>query len=161
MGSERRIPYVTAIIAVVLSAIVILGIAMIITNRLTDTGGDIALHIDGTWETATLTYNDEHIIYVFDGDIFTSTTETVIFDANMDIIDSIQEYYRVYSGAIVIADDIGDGNFFLTITMDGTFSLVGDRLLLLSGEGILREVPFFWDDDAILINDERFVRRYS
>ena len=156
----RRVPVVTAVITVILSAVLIFGAAMVIITHLTgENEGDVAFHIDGTWETDGPTYNDEHITYVFSGDVFSRVTETMIFDANPDIIESIRDFYSYYSGAIVAAEDMGDGNFALMITIDGTFALEGDSLLLLAGEGMLTELSFSWEGDVIIINDDRFVRR--
>jgi len=136
------------------------GAALVIITHLTgENEGDVAFHIDGTWETDGPTYNDEHITYVFSGDVFSKVTETMIFDANLDIIENIRDFYRYYSGAIVTANDMDDGNFVLMITMDGTFALDGDSLLLLAGEGMLTELTFSWEGDVIIINDDRFVRR--
>jgi len=155
----RKIPVVTAIITIIVSAVIIFGAALVVITHLTgENDGDVAFHIDGTWETQSPTYNDEHIVYVFNGDLFSRIVETTIVDASPEIVDSIREYYHEYSGAIVVSQDMGGGDFFLIITMDGTFALDGDMLLLLGGEGMLTRLPFAWEGDTIVINDDRFTR---
>jgi len=159
MNETKKVPLVTAAIAILLVAVLALGVAMLITNHINDPGGDTAFQIEGIWETPDLTYNDAHMIFTFEGDIFTSVTESVIFDANPEIIETITEYYQEHTGAIVTASDLGNGDFMLTIATDGTFALYGDTIRLLSGEGMLQELPFSIGDAQILINYVPFVKR--
>ncbi|MCL2378109.1 MAG: hypothetical protein FWC77_03180 [Defluviitaleaceae bacterium] len=156
---QRQIPIVSAILALVFCAAVIFGTVSIIVDRVTTTGDDIGLHIDGAWETQTLTYNDEHIIYVFAGDSFSRTTESTIFNANPDDIEAIREFHMEYNGAIVEAVDIADGNFRLSITANGTFVIDDNNILLVAGEGLVSVLPFYWESEAIVINGDRYVRR--
>ena len=156
---QRQIPIVSAIIALVFCGALIFGAAAAINARIRATSDDIGLHIDGTWEIQAPTYNDELITYVFSGDSFYAITESVIFDANFEVIESIREFHTMYNGATVDAEDIGEGNFRLRITKDGTFALDGNTILLVSGEGFVNVLSFYWESEAILINGDRFVRR--
>ena len=157
---ERKIPIVTGIIALAFCAVVIFGAASAIISRIrTSGGGDAALHINGTWETDGPTYNDELITYVFAEDTFSRVIETVIFNATPADIEVVKAFQREHNGAEVDAEYLGDGNFRLKITADGTFGLDGNSILLISGEGLLRLFSFYWDGDAVIINGDRFVRR--
>ena len=128
-------------------------------STLTRSPDDIGLHICGTWEIEAPTYNDEHIVYVFTGDSFTSVTESMIFGADAAVLEDIAEFLLLYSGAIVDAEDMGDGNFRMRITAGGTFALDGNRIRLVSGEGLVRVLSFSWESEAIFIDGYRFTRR--
>ena len=156
---ERKLPIVTAIIALAFGGLVIFGATSAILSRVGTTSGDVALHIDGTWETEGPTYNDELITFVFTGDSFSREVETMIFGAGAADIEDIETFQRDYNGATVDAEDLGDGTFRLRITADGTFALDGNSILLISGEGLLRMFSFYWEDEAVIINGDRFVRR--
>ena len=156
---ERKVPIVTGIIALAFCAILIFGAASAVLSRMRATTGDVALHIDGTWETDGPTFNDELITYVFAGDSFSRLIETTVFGASQDDIEAIEAFQRDYNGATVDAEDLGDGNFLLRIAADGTFTLDGNSILLISGEGLLRLFSFYWEGEAVIINGDRFVRR--
>ena len=157
---ERKIPIVTGVIALAFCAILIFGVASAIISRVRTAGyGDTALHISGTWETDGPTHNDELITYVFAGDTFSRVIETMIFNVGPADIEAIVAFQRDYNGAEVSVDDLGDGNFRLRITADGTFGLDGNSILLISGEGFLRLFSFYWEGEAIIINGDRFIRR--
>ena len=157
---ERKIPIVTGAIALAFCAIVIFGATSAIISRIRAAGGgDTALHINGMWETEEPTFNDEHITYMFAGDSFSRVIETTVFDAGQADIEAIVAYQREHNGATVEAEDLGDGTFLLRIIADGTFGLDGNSILLISGEGFLRLFSFYWEDEAIIINGDRFVRR--
>ncbi|MCL2404437.1 MAG: hypothetical protein FWC92_02700 [Defluviitaleaceae bacterium] len=156
--SKRQIPIASAILAFLLCASIIFGGIAIIVARVTATSDDIGLHIDGRWEIESPTHNNERITYAFAGDSFSMVTESMIFDADAEIIEDIQAYHMLYYGAEVDADYMGDGTFRLRIFADGTFVINGDIILMVTGEGLSRTLPFYWMDDAILINGYRFVR---
>jgi len=120
---------------------------------------DVGLQLDGTWATESLTFNDEHITYVFYRDSFTSVKERTLFDANPEALDSLTEYYRANYEAAVDTEYIGDGNYFIRITSGGTFTLDGDSILLIKGEGRLVPHMFDWDGVAIYIDGYRFLRQ--
>jgi len=157
--AERRIPIASAIIAIVFCAVVVFGAALAFVSRIGATSDDVGLHIDGTWEIETPTYNDEHITFVFTGDSFSRFAESMIFDASPEVIGDIREFHMMYSQATVDAEYMGDGNFFIQIATDGTFALDGNNILLVSGEGLARLLPFYWESEAIIINGDRFIRR--
>jgi len=158
----RKIPVVPAIIAIVFLAAMIFGATIIamshIRNR-SESDGEAALHLDGTWATESPTFNDEHITYVFDGDAFTSITERFLFDANPEVISSFVDFHRNYHGALVDSEYLGDGNYFIHITTSGTFTLEGHLILLIKGDGLLVPFSFDWDGTAIYIDGYRFVRQ--
>ena len=156
---ERKIPIVPAIIALAFCAVVIFGAALAIVSHFGAANyGDGALHIGGTWETDGPTYNDELITYVFEGESFSRVIETIIFGASYADIEAREAYEYNYNGAAVYAEDVGEGNFRLRITADGTFWLDGNNIVLVSGEGFMRVFSFYWEDDAIFIDGDRFVR---
>ena len=157
--SGDRIPIVSAIIALVFCSAILFGATSAIISRVGRSTDDIGLHIDGTWEIESPTYNDEHIIYIFAGDSFSSITESMIFGADPEVLEAIGEFLLGYSGAIVEAEDMGDGNFLMRITADGTFALAGNTIRLVSGEGLVRTLSFSWEEDAVIIDGYRFVRR--
>ena len=159
LDGEKRIPIGTAIFAIIVFGILIVGTVSLIISRLQDDGSDVGLYLDGTWETDGPTYSAESIVYIFSGNTFSSVTEMMIFDANPEIIAHIQEFYLYNHGAAVDAEDTGDGVFRLSIKKDGTFSLDGDYILLLSAESFLTEYSFRWNDDEIIIAGDRFMRR--
>ena len=153
----REIPIVSAVIALVFCAVVIFGAAAALLSR-TGPDGDAGLHLDGIWEIESPTYNDEHITYVFAGDTFSSVTETMIFNASPEMLEDIAAFHREYSGAYVSTEGMGEGNYLLRITIDGTFFLDGYHILMVSGYGIVRLLSFNWEGEAIVINGYRFVR---
>ena len=156
---ERQIPIVSAVIALVFFSAILLGAASVIVSRLSRPPGDTGLHIDGTWEIEAPTHNDEHIIYSFAGDTFSSVTESMIFDADPEVLEAIGEFLLAYSGAVVEAEDMGDGNFLMRITADGTFAFDGNNIRLVSGEGLVRLLSFAWEGEAVIIDGYRFMRR--
>ena len=161
-AKERKIPVVTAIVALVFYAVIVLGTVVIITTRVrerAEPGSDVGLQLDGTWATESLTFNDEHIIYVFYGNSFSSTTERTLFDANPEALDDLAEFYRVYHGATIDTEYIGDGNYLIRITKGGTFILDGYSIFLIKGEGLLVAYMFDWDGVGIYIDGYRFVRQ--
>ena len=157
---ERRIPIVTAVFAIAIFGILTFGVAAFILSHFANerVDGDTALHLDGTWETVGPTYNDEHIVFIFNGNTFASVTEMIIYDANEEIIDDIRKFYYEMYAARVYFDDMSDGNFFLRITMDGTFGMYDGYIVLVSGESHLLEFPFSWDGAGISINGDLFRR---
>jgi len=155
----RKVPIVTAVIAIVFTGAIILGLTAVITSRFGAANDDIGLHIDGTWEIETPTYNDEHITFVFAGDTFSSVTESVIFDAGPEVIEDIREFHIVYSQAEVDAEYIGYGTYLIRVAADGTFALYSNSILLVSGDGVVRLLSFEWESDAIVINGDRYIRR--
>lgn len=155
----RKIPVATAILALVLCTVILFGGAAIIYARVTATDDDVGLHIDGVWATEEPTHNDELIFYYFAGNEFTALTESTIFNASPEIIENIREYHVSYFGASLDAEYVGDGTFYLRVTAEGTFALDGDGILLVTGEGITRRLPFYWEGETILIDGYRFVRR--
>ena len=156
--TERKIPIVNAIIALIFCSAVILGATLAIISRIGAPIDDEGLHLDGTWETESPTHNDEYITFVFAGDSFSTVTESIIVNASPEVLEDIRDFYMVYYGAAVYADDLGDGSFLLRIKADGTFALDGNNILLVSGEGLVRVLSFYWENEAIVINDDRFVR---
>jgi len=157
---ERKIPIVTAIIAIVFFSVVVFGAASVIIARFWDEAeGDVGLHLNGTWEIESPTFNDEFITYVFAGDSFSSVTETMIFNASADDLENIREFHRVHSGARVEAVSAGDGNYSIRITADGTFTLDGNSILLVMGDDLIRWLSFYWDGEAVIINGDRFLRQ--
>ena len=157
--AERKIPIVTAVFAIAIFGVLIFGVAAFIISHFTNESGDAALHLDGIWETVSPTYNDEHIVFVFDGNTFSSVTEMTIFDADTAVIDDIHDFYSEMYGARVYYEDMADGNFSLRVTMDGTFGLYDGYIVLVSGESYLMEFSFFWDGAGISINGDLFHRR--
>jgi len=140
--------------------VLILGVVAVIFARITALSDDVGLQLDGAWETYALTYNDEHITYVFAGDVFSRLTESVVYDANPEAITVIREYHELYYGAHVDAEDIGNGNFHLRVIADGTFAIDNDGILLVSGEGRAVMFPFYWEsENVILIDGYRFIRK--
>jgi len=149
---------VSAVIALGFFGIVIFGLAaVLISNLRADV--DTALHLNGTWEIESPTFNDEHIMYVFADDSFSAITEMMVFDAGPDALDAIKQFHQDNYGATVDAEDIGNDSFLLRISVDGTFAFDGNNILLVSGEGHTRLLPFYWDGEAILINGDRYLRR--
>ena len=158
--AERKIPIATAVIAIAFFSLMVFGTATLIISRLDDRAyGDEGLHLNGTWEIASLTFNDEFITYVFSGDSFTSTTETIVFDANQADIQSIREFHQNHSGAALYAENIGSGNYRLSILSSGTFSLDGNSILLIMDNNMPQLLPFYWEGEAIIINGDRFLRQ--
>ena len=158
--SERRVPIVTAVLAIALAAVLIFGATALFLNYFgPGAGSDTALHLDGPWEIEGPTYNDEYIFYVFSGDAFSSVTESMVYDTNHEGIEDIKVYYRERNGATVASQYLGDGNFLLRIALEGTFLLEADNIMLVSGEGMLTVLPFTWERDTITIDGYRFRRR--
>ena len=160
--SERKIPVITAIIAIVFLGIIIFGVTAVVIARIrdrTEPGTDVGLHLNGTWVTQSPTFNDEHIIYVFYDDSFSSIIERTLFGASPETLDNFIEIYTTYHGATIDAEYIGGSSYFIRISTSGTFILDGYRILLVKGEGLLVPYPFYWDGEAIYINDIRFVRQ--
>jgi len=158
---ERRIPVVTAIIALVFLAVVIFGVTAVIIARVRDAAvsdGDVGLHLDGIWVTESPTFNDENITYVFNGDSFTSTTERLLFDADPEALSSFIYFYVTHHGATVDTEDVGDGNYNIRISTGGTFTLYGNSISLIKGESLRIMYSFYWDGEAIYIDGNRFVR---
>ena len=130
--SERKIPIVTAIIALAFFSLVIFGISAVIIAHIGAAGeGDVGLHLDGTWDIASPTFNDEAIRFVFDGAAFSNITESVIFDATPEILDDIREFHMTHSNAAVNTQHMGGANYLLRIHTDGTFVLDGNSILLV------------------------------
>ncbi|MCL2570911.1 MAG: hypothetical protein FWE11_00780 [Defluviitaleaceae bacterium] len=158
--TERKVPIITAAIALVFFAALVFGSALaILSNLRIESDSDMALHLDGIWEIEELTFNDEHITYIFDGDLFTSITKAIIYDATPDDIDNIREFHLAYSGAMVETENTGDGNYRLIITSEGSFSLDGSSIVLAMRDGIYNWLSFYWDDDGIIINGDRFLQQ--
>jgi len=157
--SERRIPIVTAVIALAFSAIIAFGAASVLVSRIGAASDDTGLHIDGIWETENRTFNNEHITFEFTGDSFFSVAESMIFDASLDALEDIREFHVRYDQATVDTEYVGDGNFLIRVATDGTFALDGAYILLISGEGLARLLSFNWESEAIVIDGDRFVRR--
>ena len=157
--ADRKVPVVTAVFALFFVAVLALGLSAVIVSRIGATSDDIGLHIDGTWEIETPTYNDEHISFVFAGDSFSSVTESIIFDAGPEVIEDIREFHMLNSRAAVEAEYVGNNSYLIRVTADGTFAIDGGSILLISGEGLVRRLPFYWESDAIVIDGDRFIRR--
>ena len=153
---EHKIPLVSAVIAIVVTALLVLGATAVIVSHLWGDNSDEGLHLNGTWQTDGPTTLDEYITFEFFDDTFVKTITVVLFDR--DIVESFSEYYRAYYDAVVDVEEIDGGNFRLHVTMDGVFMLYGDSILLDMGGGLIRQFSFYWDGDAIIINDERFLR---
>jgi len=158
-ATKKKIPIASAVIALVFCSTVVFGVAFALASRIGAAGNDIGLHIDGTWETIAPTYNNEHITYVFAGDSFSSITESVIINAGPEILADIRDFHITYSGAVVEAEEMGAGSYLLRITADGTFALDGSNILLVSGEGLVRILSFYWESEAVVIDGDRFVRK--
>ena len=156
----REVPIASAIITLIVCGVLIMGIAAAIIANITSSSDDIGIQLDGTWEIYALTYNDEHITYVFARDTFSRLTESVVFDTNPEAIMAIREYHELYYGAHVDIEDLDDGILRLRIIADGTFAIDSNVILLVSGEGHAVTLPFFWESENIaLIDGYRFMRR--
>jgi len=158
-AQERKIPLVTAIIALVFCSLVIFGAVSVIIARFGGNSyGDVGLHLDGTWHIEAPTFNDESITFVFQGDSFTSVTESIIFGASPEDIESIRDFHVIQSGASLYSEDIGDGNYLLRITLQGTFLLDGNSILLTTDSDMTLLLPFYWQGEALIINGDRYFK---
>ena len=158
-NTERRVPIVTAIFACLVFAVLIFGIVAFVITHVMATNSDEALHLDGTWETVYPTHNDAIVTFTFNDESFSSVTEMMIVDADLDIIEGIRDFYHEHYGAVVYDDNIGDGSFALRVVMDGTFGLYEEHILLISGEAHFIEFTFHWDGEMINIDGDLFVRQ--
>jgi len=159
---QRKIPAITAIIAILFFSAIVFGTASMLLAHIrtdADNDGDVGLHLDGTWETEGSTINDEHITISFFGDTFSSITKRTIFDATPEVLVDIAEFYRVYRGALVESRDIGDNNYLIYIHEDGMFSLYGNDIQFMYNNELPVWMPFYWDNDTIIINGDRFIRQ--
>ncbi|MCL2361845.1 MAG: YfjI family protein [Defluviitaleaceae bacterium] len=161
-SSQRKIPIVTAIIAIVFFSVVVFGAAAVLIahiRREADFDGDVGLHLDGVWDTDGPTVNDEYISFEFAGDSFSSVTEWTFFDASPEALAEFIAFNENDRGAIVYTDDIGYGNYRIRIYEHGEFTLEGNSILLSLNSGQSQWMPFYWDGDAIIINGDRYLRR--
>ena len=158
---ERKIPIVTALIALAFFSVIVFGASSVIIGNIRRAANerDTGLHLDGTWEIEAPTYNDEHIVYVFAGDAFTSRVETMALNISLEDLNNIREFHRTMSGASVEAVYMDNNNYLLRIRTDGTFILDGYTIMLITGEGFVRMFSFYWEDEAIVINGDRFLRQ--
>ncbi|MCL2527815.1 MAG: zinc ribbon domain-containing protein [Defluviitaleaceae bacterium] len=156
---QRKIPIVTAVIAIIFFAIIVFGVASVIIARLGSTSeSDVGLHLDGIWVIESPTFNDEIITFVFADETFTSTTEAMIFGASPEILEDIRDFHVAHSGASFYATAEGDGNYRLLVTSSGTFTLDGNSILLVMNNDVPLLLPFYWDGDGIIINGDRYLR---
>jgi len=158
---QRKIPVVTAVIAMIFFAAIVFGATSVILTNIRSAGsdGDMGLHLDGAWKTDDSTVNDEIISITFSGYAFTTVTERIFFDASPEALADLKEFYENYRGARVNSEDIGYGNYQIRIYENGEFALEGNSILLVLDNDLHVWMPFYWDDDAIIINGDRYLRQ--